>query len=184
MDSHRLATVYLGNPMKLRTPLVLGATAVAVVVGSALPANAADTTSTFTLAGGSISLSAPASAALDNGVTGAASVTGSLGPVVVTDERGGTTDWGMTAASTAFTTTPAGSSSSDVSYDSGAAVTSGTVTPTSTGATSIDTVAAPVAAGTLVSGNNTATYDPTLTVTMPTSALVGEYSGVVTTSVA
>jgi hypothetical protein len=40
-----------------------------------------------------------------------------------------------------------------------------------------------VAAGTLASGNNTASYTPTLTVSLPATALAGDYEGTVTTSV-
>jgi len=46
------------------------------------------------------------------------------------------------------------------------------------------TSAVPVAEGTAAQGNNTATYVPTLTVTLPTTALAGDYAGTVTTSVA
>lgn len=163
---------------------VLGA--LALMAAAAMPASAAptgDTTATFTLEGGSLDVTAAAGASLTDGAPGAASVSGSLGPVSVSDTRGSTAGWVMSAASSTFVD-GAGSVSSDVSYNSGAATTStGIVNPTSTGATSITAVTA-VAAGTEASGNNTASYTPTLTVSLPASALAGDYEGTVTTSVA
>jgi hypothetical protein len=172
----------------MRTLRILGTVAVAGAViaflpmGSAMAAGTGDTTATFTLAGGSLDVTPAASAALTNGAPGAASVSGSLGVVGVNDTRGSTAGWVVSAASTTFVD-GAGSISNGVSYDSGDATAStGTVTPTSTGATSI-TAVAPVAAGTLASGNNTASYTPTLTVSLPATALAGDYEGTVTTSV-
>jgi hypothetical protein len=163
---------------------VLGA--LALMAAAAMPASAAsagDTTATFTLTGGSLDVTALAAKALTNGAPGAAFVSGSLGAVGISDTRGSTAGWVMSAASTTFTD-GAGTVSTGVSYNSGAATAStGLVTPTSAGATSI-TAVAPVAAGTAASGNNTASYEPTLTVSLPDSALAGNYEGTVTTSVA
>ncbi len=157
--------------------------ALALMAVAVMPASAATTDATFTLEGGSLDVTAAAGAALTNGAPGAASVSGSLGAVGVSDTRGSTAGWVMSAASSTFVD-GAGSISTGVSYNSGAATAStGTVTPTSAGATSITAVAS-VAAGTLASGNNTASYTPTLTVSLPASALAGDYTGTVTTSVA
>lgn len=167
----------------LGTVTVAGAVLALLPVGSAMAADTGDTTATFTLAGGSLDVTPAAGAALTNGAPGAASVSGSLGPVGVSDTRGTTAGWVLSAASTTFVD-GAGSVSTGVSYNSGAATAStGTVTPTSGGATSI-TAVAPVAAGTLTSGNNTASYTPNLTVALPASALAGNYTGTVTTSIA
>jgi hypothetical protein len=167
----------------LGTVAVTGTVLAILPLGSATAASSGDTTATFTLAGGSLDVTPAGSAALTNAAPGAASVSGSLGPVVVSDTRGSTAGWVMSAASTTFVD-GAGTVSTGVSYDSGEATAStGTVTPTTTGATSI-TTGAPVAEGTLASGNNTASYTPTLTVSLPASALAGTYSGTVTTSVA
>jgi hypothetical protein len=151
-------------------------------VGSASAADTGDTTATFTLAGGSLDVTPAAGAALTNGAPGAGSVSGSLGAVGVSDTSGSTVGWVLSAGSSTFVG-DAGSVSTGVSYNSGAATAStGTVTPTTAGATSI-TAVAPVAAGTLANGNNTASYTPTLTVDLPASALAGDYEGTVTTSV-
>jgi hypothetical protein len=147
----------------LGTVALAGAILTLVPTGSAMAADTGDTEATFTLAGGSLDVTAAASAALTDGAPGAASVSGPLGPVGVSDG--------------------AGSSSTGVSYNSGAATgTTGLVTATTKGATSV-TAVAPVAAGEEASGNNTASYAPTLTVALPASALAGDYTGTVTTSV-
>jgi hypothetical protein len=166
----------------------LGSLAVAGIVIAVLPAGAAmaadtgDTVATFTLNGGSLDLTVEGDAALSDGAAGAASVTGSLGALGISDNRGISLGWVVSAASSTFVD-GAGSVSTGVSYDSGFATAStGMVTPTTEGLTSITEVA-PVAAGTLASGNNTASFTPTLTVALPASALAGDYSGTVTTSV-
>ena len=162
------------------TVAITGAVLALVPVGSA---SAADTTTTFSLTGGGLGVTAAGAAALADGATGAGSVSGSLGAVAVSDTRGSIAGWIMSAASTTFVD-GSGSTSTAVVYDSGAAATTGTVTPTSPGAKPITTTATPVAAGTLAIGNNTASYNPNLTVSLPASALAGAYTGTVTTSVA
>jgi len=160
--------------------------AVALLGATALPASAADTgdtTATFTLAGGSLDVTVAAGAELTDGAPGAASVSGSLGAVGVSDTRGSTAGWVVSAASTTFVD-GATSISTGVSYNAGAATaTTGIITAGTDGATDIAAVA-PVADGTAASGNNTASFSPTLTVTLPASALAGDYQGTVTTSIA
>ncbi len=168
--------------MKLRTPLLLGAAATALVVGVAGPASAADTATTFMLTGGDLSVAPAASAALGSAATGAASTSGSLGANSVTDARGGTVGWTVSAASAGFTG-PGSTHSTGVSYTSGAVTNTGTVTVVGSSPASIAS-AATVVAGTAVSGNNTASWTPSLTVALPADALAGAYTGTVTTSVA
>lgn len=168
--------------MKLRTPLVLGATAVALVAGSSLPAHADDTATTFSLTGGALTLSVGATAALADEASGvdANVITGTLGVVTVDDARGGTAGWVASAASTTFTGV-------GLSVSDGVAYTNGTMTETGANtvapATGVSIVEeAPVATATAVSGNNTASWNPTLDVSMPAGALAGDYEGTVTTS--
>jgi hypothetical protein len=166
----------------LGTLAITGTVLTLVPIGSAMAADTGDTSATFTLAGGSLDVTPAGTAALTDGAPGVASVSGSLGTVGVSDTRGSIAGWVVSAESTTFVD-GAGSVSTGVSYDSGAATShTGTVTPTSEGATSI-TAVAPVAAGTQASGNNSASYSPTLTVVLPASALAGDYTGTVTTSI-
>lgn len=170
---------------KLTKPLVAAATATALVMGFALPASAADTATTFSLTGGTLSLSVGASAALTSEASGVAAntITGTLGAVSVDDARGGTAGWVTSAASTTFTGT-------GLSVSTGVAYTNGTVTGTGTNTVAavtgqaLTTTAAAVATATAVSGSNTASWNPTLDVSMPAGALAGAYSGTVTTSIA
>ena len=171
---------------KTRAIIAGGLSGFAILTVSALPASAAqtgDTTTTFTLAAGTLGIVVAPTAALTNGSSGATSVSGNLGDVTVTDSRGNVLGWTASAASTAFTG-DTGTTSTAVTYNSGTVTKTGTVTTASLGTVALTTTAAPVVTGTLVVGNNTATWDPTLTVTLPPSSLAGDYTGTVTTSVA
>ena len=166
--------------MKLRTPLAIVALSAAVLAGMALPAAADDTDTTFTLTGGDMTLSVQPTAALTDVATGSTAVSGNLGTVAVTDERGGTVTWSVAAVSTTFTGVR-GSTSTAVTYTGGTVAETGTITVADGALTSID-AQAPVVAPTSLSGNNTASWSPTLVVTMPAGALADDYSGTVTTS--
>jgi hypothetical protein len=170
--------------MKMRKPIIVAATVIALVTGVALPASAADTATTFTLTGGTLALSVQGTAALTNGTSGTTAISGSLGAVSVTDDRGGTVNWNVSGASTAFTGAKAGGSSSTaVSYTGGVVTETGTITVADGTAKTLTATAVSVVAPTAVSGNNTASWSPTLGVTMPAGALADTYSGTVTTSI-
>ena len=161
--------------------------AAALVASTAAPASAAegDTVATFALAGSTLSITVQPTAALTDGASGVASVTGDLGNVEVTDLRGGIVNWSANASSTAFTSTTGTttSTSTGVSYAGGAMTTTGTITIMPGTATALSGTPAKVAGPTAVVGNNTAQWNPTLTVSLPSSALTGTYTGTVNTSV-
>ena len=172
--------------MKLRAPLAIAAvTVTGLIVGIASPAAAADsdTNTTFALTGGDLTLAVQATATLTDSTSGTTAITGNLGLVSVTDERGGTAAWNVSAASTGFTGIGGGSTSSAVSYTAGVVTESGTITVADGTATTISDVAVSVVSPTSLSGNNTASWTPVLDVTMPAGALTDDYSGVVTTSI-
>jgi hypothetical protein len=169
--------------MNLRKPLAIGAVATALVAGSALPASAAETDTTFELTAGALSISQAPSADLGADPSGTTTVSGSLGPVSVTDARGGTASWNVSGSSTAFTGA-LGSSSTAVQYTGGLVNTTGVSVVPAGVPTTLTEEPAVVVGPAVVSGNNTASYAPTLAVTMPASALADDYSGTVTTSVA
>jgi hypothetical protein len=148
-----------------------------------------DTTVTFTVTTGGLTMTAPGSANLGSAAPGGA-ISGDLGGnVVVTDLRatlGGT--WTATASSTAWITgtgtTPETIPAGDASYDPGTI----TVTGTSNAATEGHVIAA--LSGTpqntvtaTVTGNNTATWDPTIAVAVPAAAVGGVYTATLTQSV-
>ena len=160
----------------------------------AVPARAADTTTTFTLAGGALSISAPGSADLGSASTGASQLSAQLGTVTVTDARGalGAT-WTATVASTDFTTGAASSNETvgkaSVSYWSGAATGStGTAArvpgqPLAANAVTLAASRSAFSASATV-GNNTTSWNPTVIVTLPSSAIAGVYTATITHSVA
>ena len=164
------------------------------LLAASLPAQAAGTTTTFTLAAGSLSISAPASKNLGTGSTGGGTVSAQLGTVTVTDDRGtllGT--WTATVSSTDFTT--GGGTGNEtigkgqVTYWSGAATATsgaGTFTPgqaTSANAQDLSVARTAFSASALV-GNDSASWNPTVTVNVPSAAVAGTYTGTVTHSVA
>ena len=174
----------------MRKTFVIAVAAAALVGATALPASAADTTATFTLAAGTLSVSAPPSAPaalIVNGAIGVATLaTGSLGTVTVSDQRGGATAWSVYGASTPFMNVA--QAAGQVTYDAGVApvaVGGATFTPTAAGVPQpMSTTAAVVGAGT-GPGSSIVTFDPTITVAIPPSGnLIGAYSGIITTSIA
>jgi hypothetical protein len=170
--------------MKLHLQLALGASAATMLVsGLALPASA-DTSTTFTMTGGgSLSVSDQTTAALSDGVHGDPVISGQLGEFTVTDSRGGIAGWTVSAASTAFAGTLGGASSTGVDYTGGVVDSTGTSTVADGTTTALGVTPVSVIGASGVSGDNTATWNPTLDVAMPASALADDYSGTVTTSV-
>jgi hypothetical protein len=171
------------------TPAVASASTAApgvVAVSSADPGGDPDTTVTFAVTSGELTMTAPVSADLGSGAPGT-TINGNLGAVTVTDDRALlTAAWTTTAAASDFTTgggTPAETvPATDVGYDPGSITTTGTITVTGTPIT-LSGTATPVVDGTAGVGNNTATWNPALAVAVPASAVGGIYTGTLTQSV-
>jgi hypothetical protein len=146
-----------------------------------------DTTVTFAVTTGALSMTAPVSANLGAGAPGT-TITGALGAVTVTDDRALlAATWTATASATDWTTgggTPAETIPvTDTTYTPGTITTTGTITATGTPITLAHS-AAPAVTGTAGVGNNTATWNPAIAVAVPASAVGGTYTGTVTQSVA
>ena len=174
----------------------LGRVAVAVAVvspllwGAAGPARA-DTTgasgATITITGGSLSITVP-TGTIDLGTlvntVGGGTVSGTLGVVSVQDARSAVagSGWVTSVISTAFTP-PAGPAlaASAVRYSSGAIVKVGTATYTANDPTDLTGVSAAVTASG-ITGDNSATWNPTVTVAVPGGTAVGVYSATITHS--
>jgi hypothetical protein len=170
---------------------------VAAVMGAALTSTAASaavmapgppvpTTVTFTVTSGLLTLSAPGSAALGTSRP-ASTITGALGLVTVTDDRALlAAAWTVSASSTDFTTGTGASLSvipvADADYDPHQIATTGTITATATTITLSGTPAT-VVAGTAGTGNNTASWNPTMSIDVPPDAVGGDYTGTLTQSV-
>jgi hypothetical protein len=173
-----------------RTAL-LGIATLLVVLSPATAAQAAptaDTTVTFTVAAGTLDITAPPTISLGAAVPGT-TVSGLIGPVVVSDTRGAiTATWTATVTSTAFVNGTSTIPNTAITYWSGPATASTPATgftpgqPTAGDADPLD--AAVTAFSFTGSGGNTATWNPTLAVAVPLTALAGTYTATVTHSVA
>lgn len=145
-----------------------------------------NTTVTFTVTVGALSMTAPTAGDLGGGAPGT-TISGSMGSVTVTDDRAllaaawtataSSTNW-LTGSDTLNETIPPG----DVTYTPGAITTTGTITAAGT-TISLSGAATPVVTGTAGVGNNTATWNPTLAVAVPAAAVGGVYTATLTQSV-
>jgi hypothetical protein len=175
--------------MRMRSLLVAGATGM-LTLGIALPATAAtgDTTATITVTGGSLSITVPADAG-NLGATadtvGGSTISGPLGPVQVLDARSAAagSGWVASVISTAFTP-PSGPAiaASAVSYTAGSITKVGTATYTANNPGNLTAVGAAVTA-TGITGDNSATWTPTITVAVAGGTVAGVYSATITHSV-
>jgi hypothetical protein len=158
----------------------------ALAYSSTIPSGTADTTVTFTVTSAALTMTAPTTVNLGSGAPGT-TIAGALGSVLVTDARAllsatwtadaSATDW-TTGGGTPAETIPAG----DVGYDPGTVTTTGTITATGT-PIKLSVTPAPVVTGTAGVGDDTATWDPTLSVAVPASAVAGIYTGTLHESV-
>ena len=143
----------------------------------------------FTVAAGTLSISVPGTVILGSGTIGS-TTSGNLGSVQVVDDRGGTTAaWTATVSATALTSGGQTLPLADLQYWSGpATATTGTgaFTPGQATAGSAQDLSASRTAFTLGSGTgaNNATWNPTIVVIMPLTAVAGFYVGTITHSVA
>ncbi|WP_326822131.1 ice-binding family protein [Streptosporangium sp. NBC_01756] len=161
------------------------------VNGRTLARNGAVTldTDTITRSAGPLSISAPETANLGSATASADDISARLGGVTVTDARGNpSAAWIATVSSTDFTTGGATASETiakgSVDYSPGAATSTtgdATFTPGTAGDLGSARVAFSASNGT---GNNSATWNPMITVTLPVGVRAGTYTATITHSVA
>ncbi|MEV4825762.1 fibronectin type III domain-containing protein [Micromonospora sp. NPDC049274] len=138
---------------------------------------------------GGLSISVPAITSLGTVTSDATGVSGQLGPVTVTDDRGPFSGRWVSVVSTTNFTTGSGSGgetipNSNVTYASGAALATtgdGVFLP-QPGAV-LDTPRTAAGWSGQTGDPNSATWNPTLLVTLPPGLVVGDYTAVVTHSV-
>ncbi|BCB83856.1 hypothetical protein Psuf_011690 [Phytohabitans suffuscus] len=164
--------------------------ALGLIAAPAAAAPTGDTTTTFSVLAGTLDVVVPATSTVGTGGAPGTSIAGQLGTITVDDTRAAAdASWVTTVTSTDFTTGAAGASetvpATDVDYSSGpATATTGNGTFTPSGA------AAPIGTGITAfthaggTGNNSAAWNPTLTVNVPLANVSGTYTGTVTHSVA
>jgi hypothetical protein len=174
----------------LRTLAVISTATLAAGLAAA-PAGAADpaTTTTFELTAGGLSISAPETADLGKVAVGSGSISGKLGPVKVTDNRGGLEIlWTATAESTKFTTGSKTAAetvqATSVQYLPGAPQDPSPATGVFVPSLGLLGGALPLPVYTgLATGNNSVSWNPTVLITLPAQAVAGTYTGTITHSV-
>lgn len=174
---------------RVRKLLVAITAAGTLTIGVGLPA-AADgpTTATVTVTGGSLEISLPASAGnlgtQANTVAGG-TISGPLGQVQVNDARSAAagSGWVVSVIATAFTP-PAGPAipASAVGYTAGLITKVGTATYTANDPGNLVGVI-PAVTATGITGDNSATWNPTISVDVPGGMAAGVYSATITHSV-
>jgi hypothetical protein len=173
--------------MKARN-LVIAAAVGSLAVGFASPALAVDTPATFTIIGGALGITAP-TAPVGLGERAntvlAGTISGPLGEMQVNDARSAVagSGWVASAISSAFTP-PSGPAiaASAISYNAGTVVKVGTATYVANNPASLTGVS-PVVTATGITGDNSATWTPTITIAIPGGALANTYSATITHSV-
>lgn len=171
--------------MGITSKLATAGVTIGLAVGAfAAPAQAEDTTVTFTITGGALAITVPvAPVALASVSSGTLTASGQLGPVTVVDARGVLLNsWAATVTSSAFvtgTSTPNETVAAPmVGYSSGLAT-----AHTGLGVFVPGTKLVPPS-HTAVAGTSSTTWNPTLTFTLASSQVIGIYTGTVTHSVA
>ncbi|MDX6451788.1 MAG: hypothetical protein QOH16_1837 [Gaiellaceae bacterium] len=154
---------------------------------TAVSAGADTTVASFTLTAGALSISVPTGpVSLGSQVasTSATTITGTLGVVTVSDQRGGVTVWTASAIATSFTPVPTGPANpaSNASYAAGVVTQSATVTATAYAVASLIGVSTVVSGAS--TGISTASWNPSISVIVPANYAPGVYSSTITHSVA
>ena len=166
---------------------------VAAVVGMlslsiAMPALADTTTASVTVTGGTLTISAPPSAgslgSIANSVSGG-TISGTLGEVQVNDARSAAagSGWVASVISTAFTPSSGPTiAASFIGYTAGTITKVGTATYTANDPANLTGVSAAVTA-TGITGDNSATWTPTINVAVPGGTIATTYNATITHSV-
>lgn len=177
--------------MNERTLLVVTVAGL-ITLGIALPESAyaapGDTTASVTVQGGSLSISVPTAAGnlgTQANTVGGETISGPLGQVQVSDARDAAagSGWVASVISTAFTP-PSGPAipASAVAYSAGVITQVGTATYTSNNPGDLTGVV-PAVTATGITGDNSATWTPTISVTVAGGMAAGVYSATITHSV-
>jgi len=176
--------------MKLKQGLFAAIVAV-LAFGIAAPASAVPggTTATITVQGGVLAITVPTDAGNFGTATNTVSgevITGSLGQVQVNDARDAAAGSGWVASVIATAFTPSAGPAipaSAVGYTAGLITKVGTATFTANDPTDLTGVVAAVTA-TGITGDNSATWEPTISVSVAGGMAAGVYSATITHSVA
>jgi uncharacterized repeat protein (TIGR01451 family) len=142
---------------------------------------------TVAIVTGFLSITTPSSADLGTAAAGGTASAG-LGIVQVTDDRASLAGWTATVSSTNLTTGKGTAAETIPAHEilysiTGFASTTGSATFTRTPGTNLSTALQAVAQATNVNGDNSATWNPLIQVAVPSGAVAGTYSAIITHSV-
>ena len=173
--------------MRTRSLLVIAAAGM-FSLGLAMPASADTTTASVTVTGGTLTISAPAAAgslgSIANSVSGG-TISGPLGQVQVNDARSAAagSGWVASVISTAFTPSAGPTiAASAVGYTAGTITKVGTATYTANNPTNLTGVS-PAVTATGITGDNSATWTPTINVAVAGGTIATTYNATITHSV-
>jgi hypothetical protein len=151
-------------------------------------ANAADTTVSFTLSSGSLAINAPLTANLTGATLSllGATASGQLGTTTVTDSRGGLVHVdtvNMSSGNFTDATSDVINASNVTGYSGNATVNGvGVAAPTAAGLP-LSGAGSPILVISGVTGAISATFNPTVSVSIPSNAVPGTYQGTITQTV-
>lgn len=136
---------------------------------------------------GALTISVPSATAQFGKVlnlVGGTTIVGKLGTITVSDSRGASSMGWVASVSTSGFTTSAGASiaASNISYSAGTVAKTGLATYTAPAEASLANAVTAVAA-TKIGGANTASWNPSITVTVPGGTSAGLYTATITHSV-
>lgn len=182
MNSHPRDVSTIRTP-----PLLVTATAALLTVAAPAWAGSSDTVASVTVEGGVLSVTAPADAGTLGASVGSdgATISGRLGQVHVEDSRNAAdgASWVASVTTTDFAASSGpGLPAAGVGYVVGDVATTGTATLTAHDPDDLSGTVA-VLTATEVAGDNSATWDPTITVAVPDGATAGTYTATITHSV-
>ncbi|HLL07166.1 MAG TPA: hypothetical protein VK393_00790 [Nocardioidaceae bacterium] len=171
------------------SPLIVCIAAITMAGAVTYPASADQTgtsSASVQITGGVLAITVPVGAGslgTRSNTVGGGTISGPLGEVQVTDARSGSAGWVASAISTAFTppTGPAIAASA-VGYTAGAITKVGTATYTANNPSNLTGVA-PVVTATGVTGDNSATWTPTIHVAVSGGLAAAVYTATITHSV-
>jgi len=171
--------------------VAVAAAAGLMLLGTALPAGADSppgTLATITITGGALTITVPTDAGnlgtRANTVSGG-TISGPLGPVQVSDARSAAagSGWSATVIASAFTPFAGPTvAASAISYSTGTITKVGTATYAATNQLDLTGVV-PAVTATGITGDNSATWNPTISVAVPGGMASGVYSATITHSV-
>ncbi len=173
--------------MKVRHALVGASTGILILTGlvAAPPASAA-TGVTLTVIGGALSISVPASVDLGtwtNSVSGG-TISAELGQVQVLDARSAAAGSGWVASVISTALTPASGptiGAASIGYSAGSITKVGTATYTDNDPSTLNGVV-PAVTASGITGDNSATWNPTIDVHVSGGTAAGRYTGTITHS--